>query len=171
MLWLGMMYDVHASETNSRNWHECSIYFQLDLFILRFLLKAQSQTTKSILHPSSVSTGSCISHLFSPVALFHSDTVVLFVCLYVFNIHQFVFFVMVESLKRKRAVIMFWVIVKITWQQCRDDSSNLFQWTEEYCTGLHQQRFMHRLCFLKYYTHINFFFNFITSLYFHMAFR
>ena len=49
---------------------------------------------------------------------------------------------------------------------CRDDSSNLFQWTEEYCTGLHQQRFMHRLWFWKYYTHIFFLFIYlITSLF------
>lgn len=42
----------------------------------------------------------------------------------------------------------------------RDDSSNLFQWTEEYCTKkLHQQRFMHRLWFWKYYTHYFFFFH------------
>lgn len=48
----------------------------------------------------------------------------------------------------------------------RDDSSNLFQWTEEYCTKkLHQQRFMHRLWFWKYYTH--YFFFFINALVWH----
>lgn len=53
VLWLRMMYDVHAAETNRCSWHKCSIYFQLDLFILRFLWRPRVRRQNQYLIPAA----------------------------------------------------------------------------------------------------------------------